>query len=809
MNDDLNPINRAFCPYCGSAIAPGQAVCDKCQAKLTDTIAPAAPAAPAPQAAPVAPNAQVYRNAAPQPQPQYSPNAQAGKKKSKKLPIIIIIAAVVAAAIAVGAIFLVPSIIRSKKYDNALSLMNKGEYLKANEEFLALKGYKDSADKANEALYLNAVELMEDGSYEEAIEIFTDLDDYSDSEEMVNEAKYLYVNANLDKNNKTTLKYLEALVKEGYKDAEKIYSDLLAWKITPVCLNTDQNDEETILTAVSKYCDFLHCAFEATGGKPEEKLSLRIEYLLPDGSTEVEKTIDGVEDGAKLDFTRERAFFSDAGAAKAGAMQIRFINDETDEEVGSISVDLTDEDFFRLSILYCNDKPNDSSTVMDEISRYCTYYRFGYKISNNDSDEEAKIVLRTVYPNGKTEETTETVKFNESLAFEWLKGLADDGSVSAGTLKVEFCNKDTGTVIGSFRTTVTDTKPAPGKFAGKVAGFYANTSGSDFETKLQSLSAAETIHIGITIKNAEPGAKINYHYLITFPDGSTEPGASDTMVNSDGSISFGRIWSDGITDKGSGTLTITFYDHVSYELLGTASVEIDDRSEFDIKILYYNDTPNDVSTKASEISTYCTYFAVGYRIETDEPIDEIELTVRTVYPNGKSDDLTSTIDVNVDAVYRWTRGLVNDPDASAGAMKLEFYEKKTGLLIGTFTINVNDTKPAPGKFAGKVTGFYANADSGDFETKLPSLKMSGTISIGLIIEGAEPGSTLNYQYSIRYPDGSSGVGTGDATMDNNGFDAFGRIWENGISGTEGTLTVTFYDLDSYEELGTATVQLVG
>lgn len=114
-------------------------------------------------------------------------------KKTKKAAIIIFPSV---CAIAVLLFLLVNVIIPGKKYNDALALMEDGQYSAAIDGFEKLNGYKDS-DKQIAACetaikdknYNEAIELMDAGKIVEAYKSLTALDGYKDSTER---AKSLY-----------------------------------------------------------------------------------------------------------------------------------------------------------------------------------------------------------------------------------------------------------------------------------------------------------------------------------------------------------------------------------------------------------------------------------------------------------------------------------------------------------------------------------------------------------------------------------------------------------------------------------------
>ena len=103
--------------------------------------------------------------------------AIAAKKRNK---IMLIVTAAACACIAV-AILITQVIVPNNKYNNAVALMNNGNYEDAIVAFDALNGYKDSTDQITECNYLKAVALMNNGNYEEAIVAFDALNEYKDS----------------------------------------------------------------------------------------------------------------------------------------------------------------------------------------------------------------------------------------------------------------------------------------------------------------------------------------------------------------------------------------------------------------------------------------------------------------------------------------------------------------------------------------------------------------------------------------------------------------------------------------------------
>lgn len=119
--------------------------------------------------------------------------ADTQRKKTAKILKIVIPAVCAVIAIAVLVKFIV---IPTVKYNDAISLMNAGQYEEAIAAFAALDGYKDSTQKIEDcettilnAQYDGAIALLEEGKYEEAIAAFELLSGYRDSKDRIQESK--------------------------------------------------------------------------------------------------------------------------------------------------------------------------------------------------------------------------------------------------------------------------------------------------------------------------------------------------------------------------------------------------------------------------------------------------------------------------------------------------------------------------------------------------------------------------------------------------------------------------------------------
>lgn len=98
-------------------------------------------------------------------------------------------------------------IIPANRYNDALALMDSGDWFKARDLLLSLDDYKDSEDlleqcnnKIRDYKYDNALQLIDDGKYSEAVQILEEISDYKDSDDLLKQCR-------------------EALLEEDYNNA--------------------------------------------------------------------------------------------------------------------------------------------------------------------------------------------------------------------------------------------------------------------------------------------------------------------------------------------------------------------------------------------------------------------------------------------------------------------------------------------------------------------------------------------------------------------------------------------------------------
>lgn len=112
-------------------------------------------------------------------------------------------------------------------YSEAKEALENKNFKQASKLFTQLNDYGDSKEMVKECSYRQALSLMEEKDYKSAIEILTAIRKYSDSKDKILEAKYMYVTDNFDKENKTTVKYLNELTTAEYRNSADLRKELL------------------------------------------------------------------------------------------------------------------------------------------------------------------------------------------------------------------------------------------------------------------------------------------------------------------------------------------------------------------------------------------------------------------------------------------------------------------------------------------------------------------------------------------------------------------------------------------------------
>ncbi len=138
-------------------------------------------------------------------------------------------------------------------YSEGKAALESKNFEAASKIFMELGDYGNSKEMVKECSYQNALSLIENKEYKNAIEILTAIRKYSDAKDKILEAKYMFVTDNFDKKNKTTVKYLNELTKENYRNSAELRKELLgSAEVMPdgikAFVNYSSTDLETALT---------------------------------------------------------------------------------------------------------------------------------------------------------------------------------------------------------------------------------------------------------------------------------------------------------------------------------------------------------------------------------------------------------------------------------------------------------------------------------------------------------------------------------------------------------------------------------
>lgn len=195
------------------------------------------------------------------------------RKWMKNTAIILTIVAVMTVVGSVYGFWIRPNIIvPAKKYKEALTLYQNGEYKQAESRFAELGNYRDSEQYLQDIPYRIAEDLLEKGKYEAARNAFLELGDYRDSADRAKETAYLYaqtLQADGD--------YITA--RKWFEDAEP-YNDSIA---CVECLNGLIFEKGVKLFEQGSYTDALHYLKEAPATDETKELidqaETAVEYL--------------------------------------------------------------------------------------------------------------------------------------------------------------------------------------------------------------------------------------------------------------------------------------------------------------------------------------------------------------------------------------------------------------------------------------------------------------------------------------------------------------------------------------------------
>lgn len=240
-----------FCRRCGQQLSEDMSFCLNCGTPVS------------------------FTDNAPQPEPPVQNSGlndtarradSAKPKKKHTLRTVLIITGCVLAVCAV----LIPVLINKNlndRYENACSLLDRGDTEQAKAVFSELGGFKDAKDMILACDYSSGEELMNSGSFEEAKAVFATLGDYEDADKLSQECQNT-----LDYNHAIELKdggeaeqARDIFLQLGtYEDAETLAQDcqnMLDYEQATGLLDQGSyQDAKAIFDALGSYSDAMLCS---------------------------------------------------------------------------------------------------------------------------------------------------------------------------------------------------------------------------------------------------------------------------------------------------------------------------------------------------------------------------------------------------------------------------------------------------------------------------------------------------------------------------------------------------------------------
>lgn len=162
-------------------------------------------------------------------------NRIAAEKARKKKIMIATITTTAAVLIVSGFVVAGKVIIPNVKYNNAITLIEKGSYDEASEILTALGSYKNSKEKAFEAQYNKAIDLVNNGSYDEANEVFMSLNKDKESQSKITEL--------------LKLRFIQGKTNVG----DKIYFGQYIWRVLDIQENSALIISDVIIEKMDDY----------------------------------------------------------------------------------------------------------------------------------------------------------------------------------------------------------------------------------------------------------------------------------------------------------------------------------------------------------------------------------------------------------------------------------------------------------------------------------------------------------------------------------------------------------------------------
>ena len=253
--------------------------------------------------------------------------------------------------------------------------------------------------------YEKACALMDDGEYDDAIEIFEDLGDYKDCSEKITESKYQ--------------KALRTLDDGEYTIAEELFKEL-----------GDYRDSEDMAL--------------------ESKYKYGISLIEDEYYTQAISVFEDLDDYAESSYYLNEAKYlyckesSDCtdSLTYEYMTELKNIKYKDSEKLYHKIYDLS------LEVIFCNTDSYDEDTVNYSVSKYCTYFHIGFRVSGGTPDETFDLYRVVTYPDGKVYNSSDDPwtdrKNGSSCSIYWEDGFYSNPEYGmTGNLYIDMYNKKT------------------------------------------------------------------------------------------------------------------------------------------------------------------------------------------------------------------------------------------------------------------------------------------------------------------------------------------------------------------------------
>ena len=253
--------------------------------------------------------------------------------------------------------------------------------------------------------YEKACALMDDGEYDDAIEIFEDLGDYKDCSEKITESKYQ--------------KALRTLDDGEYTIAEELFKEL-----------GDYRDSEDMAL--------------------ESKYKYGISLIEDEYYTQAISVFEDLDDYAESSYYLNEAKYlyckesSDCtdSLTYEYMTELKNIKYKDSEKLYHKIYDLS------LEVIFCNTDSYDEDTVNYSVSKYCTYFHIGFRVSGGTPDETFDLYRVVTYPDGKVYNSSDDPwtdrKNGSSCSIYWEDGFYSNPEYGmTGNLYIDMYHKKT------------------------------------------------------------------------------------------------------------------------------------------------------------------------------------------------------------------------------------------------------------------------------------------------------------------------------------------------------------------------------